>query len=105
MHSQYIVKDVLGVFIHQSTLWVSQNLAAWVVAGGAAYVLWIRPEQQARQQQQVCFAMQHTYKCTHPHYHSQQEEWATRVAKYKEIDRARPIPDAQDTGLIKGRRE
>lgn len=31
----------------------SQNMVAWVVAGAAAYVLWVRPEQQARQRREV----------------------------------------------------
>jgi len=27
----------------------AQNIAAWAVAGGAAYYLWVRPQQQAEE--------------------------------------------------------
>ena len=33
----------------------SANFAAWTVAGGAAYYLWIRPEHQAREEREVLY--------------------------------------------------
>lgn len=59
------------------------NLAAWAFAGGVAYVLWIRPAQQEAEQLRL--------------------EQAARYHKMREVDRVKPVPDPQDTGLIRGR--
>ena len=34
-----------------------QNWAAWAVAGTAAYILWVKPEQQLREEQRVSLSM------------------------------------------------
>uniref|UniRef100_A0A2P2JV03 Uncharacterized protein LOC101205325 isoform X3 n=1 Tax=Rhizophora mucronata TaxID=61149 RepID=A0A2P2JV03_RHIMU len=32
------------------------NLASWIVAGTLAYFLWVKPSQDLRREQEVCFA-------------------------------------------------
>lgn len=65
-----------------------QNIMAWAVAGSLAYVFYVVPEKQRAVEQHAA------------------RELARRLAAEKglvEIDRASPIPDPQDTGLIKGK--
>ncbi|PKI71682.1 uncharacterized protein LOC116192679 [Punica granatum] len=59
------------------------NLASWVVAGTLAYFLWVKPSQDLRREQ---------------------EEKAALAASdpYRYVEKRRPIPDPQDTGLIYG---
>ncbi|KAF6265304.1 hypothetical protein COO60DRAFT_1479802 [Scenedesmus sp. NREL 46B-D3] len=65
----------------------SKNLTSWMLAGGLAYYFIYLPEQRRAQEIQAA------------------REAAKRLAVAKgiaDIDRSRPIPDPQDTGLIKG---
>lgn len=60
------------------------NLASWVVAGTLAYFLWVKPSQQLKKEQ---------------------EERAAMVAasdSYRYVEKRKPIPDPQETGLIYG---
>ncbi|OVA01024.1 hypothetical protein BVC80_989g11 [Macleaya cordata] len=61
------------------------NLASWVVAGTLAYFLWVKPSQDLKKEQ---------------------EEKAARAAAsdpYRYVEKRKPIPDPQDTGLIYGK--
>ncbi|KAF8069487.1 COL14A1 [Scenedesmus sp. PABB004] len=65
----------------------SRNVTSWLVAGAAAYYLIYLPEQQKAQEILA------------------QREAAKRLAierGLQDIDRARPIADPQDTGLVQG---
>eukprot|EP00879_Flechtneria_rotunda_P005372 GHRR01005661.1.p1 GENE.GHRR01005661.1~~GHRR01005661.1.p1 ORF type:complete len:113 (+),score=41.05 GHRR01005661.1:107-445(+) len=65
----------------------SKNIASWGAAGALAYYFIYLPEQKRAQEVLA------------------QREAAKRFAIEKgiqDMDRARPIPDPQDTGLIKG---
>ncbi|KAI4317061.1 hypothetical protein L6164_024971 [Bauhinia variegata] len=59
------------------------NLASWIVAGSLAYFLWIKPSQDLKREQ---------------------EEKAALAASdpYKYVEKRKPIPDPQETGLIYG---
>ncbi|GBF94403.1 hypothetical protein Rsub_07217 [Raphidocelis subcapitata] len=65
----------------------TRNAASWIAAGGLAYYLIYVPEQQRRQEieRERLLAKERAV-----------------AAGLVEIDRARPIPDPQDRGLIKG---
>ncbi|CAM8936638.1 unnamed protein product [Rhodiola kirilowii] len=60
------------------------NLASWVVAGTLAYFLWVKPAQDLKQQQK--------------------EKAAAAAASdpYRYVEKRKPIPDLQETGLIYG---
>ncbi|XP_052202631.1 uncharacterized protein LOC127808231 isoform X2 [Diospyros lotus] len=60
------------------------NLASWVVAGTLAYFLWIKPSQDLKRQQQEKAAL------------------AAASDPYRYIEKRKPIPDSQQTGLIYG---
>ncbi|CAL5227354.1 g10302 [Coccomyxa viridis] len=63
------------------------NIAAWAVAGVAAYYLWIKPERQAELERKAA------------------RERSVQRAKergWEEVERRRPLPDPQDTGLLRG---
>ncbi|KAK6793141.1 hypothetical protein RDI58_012222 [Solanum bulbocastanum] len=57
------------------------NLASWVVAGTLAYFLWVKPSQELKRQQQ---------------------EKAAASDAYRYVEKKKPIPDPQETGLIYG---
>ncbi|CAK9195167.1 unnamed protein product [Sphagnum troendelagicum] len=65
----------------------AQNVAAWGVAGIVAYYLWIKPERELRlEQEEARFAALMRDKDRHAY-----------------VERRRPMPDPQDTGLIRGK--
>ncbi|XP_020599114.1 uncharacterized protein LOC110038579 [Phalaenopsis equestris] len=61
------------------------NLASWAVAGTLAYFLWVKPARELK---------------------AEQERAALAAASdpNRYIEKRRPIPDPQDTGLIYGKR-
>ncbi|XP_076909144.1 uncharacterized protein LOC143566287 [Bidens hawaiensis] len=60
------------------------NLASWVVAGTLAYFLWIKPSQELKREQQERAAL------------------AAASDRYRYVEKTKPIPDPQETGLIYG---
>lgn len=102
----------------------TRNAASWAVAGGLAYYLIWVPEQRrrdlieararARSWHASCALPLAIRRCahgpTHPHLAptaaAQRERLLAKeraVAKgLQDIDRARPLPDPQDRGIIKG---
>ncbi|XP_060200026.1 uncharacterized protein LOC132628262 [Lycium barbarum] len=60
------------------------NLASWVVAGTLAYYLWVKPSQELNRQQQEKAAL------------------AAASDTYRYVEKRKPIPDPQETGLIYG---
>ncbi|XP_076888323.1 uncharacterized protein LOC143538720 [Bidens hawaiensis] len=58
------------------------NLASWVVAGTLAYFLWIKPSQELKREQQERAAL------------------AAASDRYRYVEKTKPIPDPQETGLI-----
>ncbi|KMT19206.1 hypothetical protein BVRB_1g013880 [Beta vulgaris subsp. vulgaris] len=61
------------------------NLASWVVAGTLAYFLWIKPSQDLKRQQEERAALA-----------------AATPDPYKYIEKRKPVPDPQETGLRYG---
>ncbi|XP_038874538.1 uncharacterized protein LOC120067145 isoform X2 [Benincasa hispida] len=61
----------------------SANLASWVVAGTLAYFLWVKPSQDLKREQQERAAL-------------------AAVDPHRYIEKRKPIPDPQETGLIYG---
>ncbi|KAK4600358.1 uncharacterized protein LOC112029992 [Quercus suber] len=59
------------------------NLASWAVAGTLAYFLWVKPSQDLKREQQERAALA-----------------ASDPNRY--IEKRKPIPDPQETGLIYG---
>ncbi|KAI3696007.1 hypothetical protein L1987_79014 [Smallanthus sonchifolius] len=60
------------------------NLASWVVAGTLAYFLWIKPSQELKREQEERAAI------------------AAASDRYRYVEKVKPIPDLQETGLIYG---
>ncbi|XP_009588200.1 uncharacterized protein [Nicotiana tomentosiformis] len=60
------------------------NLASWVVAGTLAYFLWVKPSQELKRQQEEKVAL------------------AAASDSYRYVEKRKPIPDPQETGLIYG---
>ncbi|PIN10426.1 hypothetical protein CDL12_16989 [Handroanthus impetiginosus] len=60
------------------------SLASWVVAGTLAYFLWVRPSQQLRKEQEERAAL------------------AAASDPYRYVEKRKPIPDPQETGLVYG---
>ncbi|XP_027149976.1 uncharacterized protein LOC113750201 [Coffea eugenioides] len=60
------------------------NLASWAVAGTLAYFLWIKPSQQLKKDQEERAAL------------------AAASDPYRYVEKRKPIPDPQDTGLVYG---
>ncbi|KAI5076796.1 hypothetical protein GOP47_0008861 [Adiantum capillus-veneris] len=60
------------------------NFASWIVAGTAAYYLWIKPEREAQKEREA------------------QAVLRAEADRYRYVERTKPIPDPQITGLIKG---
>lgn len=59
------------------------NLASWVVAGTLAYFLWVKPSQDLKKEQEARAAL----AASDPHRY---------------VEKRKPIPDPQETGLIYG---
>lgn len=59
------------------------NLASWLVAGTLAYFLWVKPSRDLHRQQQDKAAL----AASDPHRY---------------VEKRKPIPDPQETGLIYG---
>ncbi|XP_022760988.1 uncharacterized protein LOC111307235 isoform X2 [Durio zibethinus] len=62
----------------------TSNLASWVVAGTLAYFLWVKPSQDLKKQQQAALATSDPYRY---------------------VEKRKPIPDPQETGLIYGKKK
>ncbi|XP_051123689.1 uncharacterized protein LOC127246396 [Andrographis paniculata] len=60
------------------------SLASWAVAGTLAYYLWIYPSQQLRREQEERAAL------------------AAASDPYRYVEKRKPIPDPQVTGLVYG---
>lgn len=63
------------------------NLASWAVAGTLAYYLWVRPARQLQKEQEERAAL------------------AAASDPYRYVEKRKPIPDPQDTGLIYGKKK
>ncbi|KAM5573996.1 hypothetical protein ABKV19_013491 [Rosa sericea] len=63
------------------------NLASWVVAGTLAYFLWVKPSQELKREQQERAALAALAEASNPNRY---------------IEKRKPIPDPQETGLIYG---
>lgn len=63
------------------------NVASWAVAGTLAYYLWVRPARQLQKEQQERAAL------------------AAASDPYRYVEKRRPIPDPQDTGLTYGKKK
>ncbi|CAO2162782.1 unnamed protein product, partial [Urochloa humidicola] len=63
------------------------NLASWTVAGTLAYYLWVRPARQLQKEQEERAAL------------------AAASDPYRYVEKRKPIPDPQDTGLIYGKKK
>ncbi|XP_057518101.1 uncharacterized protein LOC130799013 [Amaranthus tricolor] len=61
------------------------NLASWIVAGTLAYYLWVKPAQELKRQQEEKAALA-----------------AAKPDPYKYVEKRKPIPDPQETGLRYG---
>eukprot|EP00262_Sarcandra_glabra_P016790 TRINITY_DN5580_c0_g1_i1.p1 TRINITY_DN5580_c0_g1~~TRINITY_DN5580_c0_g1_i1.p1 ORF type:complete len:137 (+),score=10.35 TRINITY_DN5580_c0_g1_i1:71-481(+) len=59
------------------------NLASWGVACTLAYFLWVKPSQELKREQ---------------------EEKAAGSDPYRYVEKRKPIPDPQETGLIYGKK-
>ncbi|KAL4557299.1 hypothetical protein LXL04_035472 [Taraxacum kok-saghyz] len=63
------------------------NLASWVVAGTLAYFLWVKPSQELKREQQA------------------RAELAAASDRYRYVEKVKPVPDPQETGLIYGNKK
>ncbi|KAF7101043.1 hypothetical protein CFC21_102444, partial [Triticum aestivum] len=63
------------------------NVASWAVAGTLAYYLWVRPARQLQKEQQERAAL------------------AAASDPYRYVEKRKPIPDPQDTGLTYGKKK
>ncbi|KAL9445663.1 hypothetical protein AB3S75_013531 [Citrus x aurantiifolia] len=59
------------------------NLASWVVAGTLAYYLWVKPSQDLKREQEERAAL-------------------AALDPNRYVEKRKPIPDPQETGLIYG---
>ncbi|CAM6097748.1 unnamed protein product [Calypogeia fissa] len=64
-----------------------QNIAAWIVAGTAAYFLWIKPERDAMREEQA------------------RQILRREKDLHRYVERVKPVSDPQDRGLIRGKRK
>ena len=86
----------LDLDLDNNTTTKRQNLAAWAVAGGIAYVLWIRPEQQkAREREEAKVRARLEAAASAPSLKRAREN----------TDRASPTPDPQIGGLSVGNKK
>ncbi|XAR64294.1 hypothetical protein NMG60_11024575 [Bertholletia excelsa] len=63
------------------------NLASWVVAGTLAYFLWVKPSRDLKREQEERAAL------------------AAASDRYRYVEKRKPIPDPQETGLVYGNKE
>ncbi|RLM74136.1 uncharacterized protein C2845_PM15G18300 [Panicum miliaceum] len=63
------------------------NLASWTVAGTLAYYLWVKPARELQKEQEERAAL------------------AAASDPYRYVEKRKPIPDLQDTGLIYGKKK
>ncbi|XP_044956592.1 uncharacterized protein LOC123407509 [Hordeum vulgare subsp. vulgare] len=63
------------------------NVASWAVAGTLAYYLWVQPARQLQKEQQERAAL------------------AAASDPYRYVEKRKPIPDPQDTGLTYGKKK
>ncbi|KAG2584985.1 hypothetical protein PVAP13_6KG362912 [Panicum virgatum] len=63
------------------------NLASWTVAGTLAYYLWVKPARELQKEQEERAAL------------------AAASDPYRYVEKQKPIPDPQDTGLIYGKKK
>ncbi|KAI3750918.1 hypothetical protein L2E82_21837 [Cichorium intybus] len=63
------------------------NLASWVVAGTLAYFLWVKPAQELKREQEARAAL------------------AAASDRYRYVEKVKPVPDPQETGLIYGNKK
>ncbi|GAV88381.1 hypothetical protein CFOL_v3_31804 [Cephalotus follicularis] len=61
------------------------NLASWVVAGTLAYLLWVKPAQDLKREQEERAALA-----------------AAAGDPFRYVEKRKPIPDPQETGLVYG---
>ncbi|KAI4366253.1 hypothetical protein MLD38_022148 [Melastoma candidum] len=61
------------------------NIGSWVVAGTLAYFLWVKPTQDLQREQQERAAL-------------------AAADPYRYVEKRKPIPDPQETGLVYGER-
>ncbi|KAM3209950.1 hypothetical protein ACQJBY_064169 [Aegilops geniculata] len=94
------------------------NVASWAVAGTLAYYLWVRPARQLQKEQQVDFPLLILITAVIVFYWMDQsghvafwDEIAERAAlaaasdPYRYVEKRKPIPDPQDTGLTYGKKK
>ncbi|XP_078438456.1 subtilisin-like protease [Wolffia australiana] len=62
------------------------SLASWAVAGTMAYFLWVKPARDLKREQEEKAAL------------------AAASDRYAYVEKRKPIPDRQETGLIYGKR-
>ncbi|XP_072979469.1 uncharacterized protein [Typha angustifolia] len=63
------------------------NLASWTVAGTLAYFLWVKPARELKKEQEERAAL------------------AAASDRYRYVEKRKPIPDPQETGLVYGKRK
>ncbi|XP_062195417.1 uncharacterized protein LOC133898747 [Phragmites australis] len=63
------------------------SLASWTVAGTLAYYLWVKPARQLQKEREERAAL------------------AAASDPYRYVEKRKPIPDPQDTGLIYGKKK
>ncbi|KAF6159787.1 hypothetical protein GIB67_030045 [Kingdonia uniflora] len=63
------------------------NIASWVVAGTLAYYLWVKPARDLKREQEERIAIAAATAASDP---------------YRYVEKRKPIPDPQETGLIYG---
>nr|DAD41890.1 TPA_asm: hypothetical protein HUJ06_016213 [Nelumbo nucifera] len=89
------------------------NLAAWVVAGTLAYFLWVKPSQDLKREQEVLLLLLlllllvfHVAFTIFASSFGLQERAALAAAsdRYRYVEKRKPIPDPQETGLIYGKK-
>ncbi|VAI86074.1 unnamed protein product [Triticum turgidum subsp. durum] len=91
------------------------NVASWAVAGTLAYYLWVRPARQLQKEQQVDFpliilvtALSWMDRSGHIAFSDEIAERAALAAAsdpYRYVEKRKPIPDPQDTGLTYGKKK
>ncbi|XP_077209936.1 subtilisin-like protease [Tasmannia lanceolata] len=62
------------------------NIASWAVACTLAYLLWVKPSRDLKREQEERAAL------------------AAASDRYRYVEKRKPIPDPQETGLIYGNR-
>ncbi|KAG9456625.1 hypothetical protein H6P81_001133 [Aristolochia fimbriata] len=78
----------VGSFVNNSLggLRGGSNIASWVVAGSLAYFLWVKPSQDLKREQEEKAAL------------------AAASDRFRYVEKRKPTPDPQDTGLVYGKK-